>query len=250
MNATEPHQLLGAYLLGGLQLEEARAFEAHLRNCAECRRELAELESLPALLDALPVSDAVALTAGRAADVGRAADTGQRPDVGQAGARVPAAPLATGGALPPGEPLTPVLRELATRRRTSRRRWSALLGAVAAACLAVGFLAGPLLEQPVQPDASYSVQTGGGLQLTVGMVEKNWGTELAVEGRSMPLEGTLSLWVKGRDGAEDRACGWTATPSGRIKVTGATPVQLQGIAGVELRDENQKTVAAISVPGN
>ena len=238
MSATEPHQLLGAYLLGGLQLEEARAFEAHLRDCAECRRELAELESLPALLDALPVSDAVALTAGRGADVG------------QAGARVPAAPLVTAEALAPGEPLTPVLRELAARRRTSRRRWSALLGAVAAACLAVGFLAGPLLEQPVQPDASYSVQSGGGLQLTVGMVEKNWGTELAVEGRSMPLEGTLSLWVKGRDGAEDRACGWTATPSGRIKVTGATPVQLKGIAGVELRDENQKTVAAISVPGN
>ncbi|MFP3675113.1 hypothetical protein SB724_20065, partial [Bacillus sp. SIMBA_031] len=81
-----------------------------------------------------------------------------------------------------------------------------------------------------------------------GMVKKNWGTELEVEGRSMPLEGTLYLWVKGRDGAEERTCGWTATASGRIKITGATPVQLAGIAGVELRDEAEKTVASISVP--
>lgn len=237
MNTTEPHQLLGAYLLGGLQPAEAAAFEEHLRSCVQCRRELGELESLPALLDALPVSDAVALTAGRPATVEPASKTPTSPE--------PASPEP-----PSPEPLTPVLRELAARRRKSRRRWSALVGAVAAACLAVGVLAGPLLAQPPKPDASYSVQSGGGLQLTVGMVKKNWGTELAVEGRSMPLQGTLSLWVKGRDGAEDRACGWTATPSGRIKVTGATPVQLTGIAGVELRDENQKTVAAISVPGS
>ena len=123
-----------------------------------------------------------------------------------------------------------------------------MVGAVAAACLALGFLAGPLLNQPPKPDASYSVQAETGLQLTVGMVKKAWGTEREVEGKSMPLEGTLYLWVKGRDGAEERTCGWTATPSGRIKITGATPVQLGGIAGVELRDEDEKTVASISVP--
>lgn len=59
-----------------------------------------------------------------------------------------------------------------------------------------------------------------GLQVTVGLVKNNWGTELALEGRSMPLNGTLSLWVKDRAGGEDRACAWTATPSGRIRVTG------------------------------
>jgi len=223
MNGNPVHQLLGAYLLGGLEPGEARTFEEHLESCADCRRELEELASLPALLDAVPAADAVALTA--------------------AGA-TPLAPLA----MEP-EPLPEtVLVDLAVRRRKSRRRWAAFVGAVAAACLAVGFLAGPLLNQPPKPDASYSVQSDGGLQLTVDMVKKTWGTELEVEGRSMPLEGTLYLWVKGRDGAEERTCGWTATPSGRIKITGATPVQLAGIAGVELRDEAQKTVASISVP--
>jgi predicted anti-sigma-YlaC factor YlaD len=223
MNGNSVHQLLGAYLLGGLEPGEARTFEEHLESCADCRRELEELASLPALLDAVPAADAVALTAAGAA---------------------PLAPLA----MEP-EPLPEkVLVDLAVRRRKSRRRWAAFVGAVAAACLTVGFLAGPLLNQPPKPDASYSVQSDGGLQLTVDMVKKTWGTELEVEGRSMPLEGTLYLWVKGRDGAEERTCGWTATPSGRIKITGATPVQLAGIAGVELRDEAQKTVASISVP--
>ncbi|KUM40801.1 zf-HC2 domain-containing protein [Arthrobacter sp. EpRS71] len=224
MNGNSVHQLLGAYLLGGLEPQEARLFEDHLAACAQCRHELEQLESLPALLDAVPAADAVALTV-------------------------------AGGAngLSPLEPKPEVLPEnvlvdLSVRRRKSRRRWAALVAAVAAACLAVGFLAGPLVNQPPKPDASYSVQSDSGLQLTVGMVKKNWGTELEVEGRSMPLEGTLYLWVKGRDGAEERTCGWTATASGRIKITGATPVQLAGIAGVELRDEAEKTVASISVP--
>ncbi|WP_311215181.1 MULTISPECIES: zf-HC2 domain-containing protein [unclassified Arthrobacter] len=222
MNGNSVHQLLGAYLLGGLEAHEARTFEDHLAACAECRRELEELESLPALLDAVPRADAVALTVAGGAD-----------------------------SLSPLEPEAvpeKVLVDLSVRRRKSRRRWAAVVGAVAAACLAAGFLAGPLLNQPPKPDASYSVQSDNGLQLTVGMVKKNWGTELAVEGRSMPLEGTLYLWVKGRDGAEERTCGWTATQSGRIKITGATPVQLAGIAGVELRDEAENTVASISVP--
>lgn len=222
MNGNSVHQLLGAYLLGGLEPEEARTFEDHLGACARCRHELEELDSLPALLDAVPRADAVALTV-----------------AGGMNALSPLDPVA----LP-----EKVLVDLSVRRRKSRRRWAALVGAVAAACLAVGFLAGPLLNQPPKPDASYSVQSETGLQLTVGMVKKNWGTELAVEGRSMPLEGTLYLWVKGRDGAEERTCGWTATQSGRIKITGATPVQLAGIAGVELRDEAEKTVASISVP--
>ena len=216
------HKLLGAYLLGGLDAAEARAFEEHLTTCAACRSELAELESLPALLDAVPVPDAVALAAGRPGET----------------------------AAPRPEP--PLLLELAARRRTLRRRRTALLAGIAAACLAAGLLAGPvvggLLNPPRKPDASYSLQAENGMQLTVGMVKKTWGTELELEGRSMPLEGTLYLWVKDRDGGEELACGWTATPSGRIKVTGATPVQLTGISGVELRDEAKRTVAAVSVP--
>ncbi|HEY9358444.1 MAG TPA: zf-HC2 domain-containing protein [Arthrobacter sp.] len=220
MNASDPHQLLGAYLLGGLDAADSQRFEAHLEACTDCRSELAELESLPALLDAVPVPDAVALAARRLP--------------------VPAETA--------GSPPRAVLDELASRRRTSRRRWVALVGAVAAACLALGLAAGPVINRPPQPDASYSVQSGDGLRFSVDLAGKTWGTELAVNGSSMPLDGTLSLWIRDRDGGEDRACAWTATPSGRIRVTGATPVQLASIASVELRDETQRTVAVITVP--
>jgi Putative zinc-finger len=225
VNGTELHQLLGAYLLGGLQPAEAAAFELHLTVCADCRRELDELASIPALLDAVPVPDAVALTAAAAAVREREL-------------------------LPPDPVPAPrrLLDELAARRRKVRRRWAAAVGAAAAACLALGILAGPLLNQPAKPDASYSVAASSGLQVTVGFVKKTWGTELAVDGRSLPADGILSLWVKDRDGGEDRACAWSATPSGRVRITGATPVQLARIASVEMRNAEQHTVAVIAVP--
>ena len=231
MSGTELHQLLGAYLLGGLAPEEAAAFEQHLGSCAHCRQELEELASLPALLDALPVPDAVAL--------GAAAATAGRE------AAPPVPPLSVPA---PAEVPRRMLDELSARRRTVRRRWTAALAAVAAACLALGILAAPLVNQPPKPDVSYSVQASDGLQITVGMVKKTWGTELAVEGRSLPVDGTFSLWVKDADGGEDRACAWTATPSGRVRITGATPLQLTNISSVEMRDGQQQTMAVIAVP--
>ncbi|TLM83279.1 anti-sigma factor [Pseudarthrobacter sp. NamE2] len=219
MNSVEQHQLLGAYLLGGLKPADRAGFEAHLEGCTECREELAGLETVPVLLDILPVPDAVALTA--------------------------VSSLAAPSSVPAPAPL---LARLARRRRTSRRRWAALVGAVAAACLALGILAGPLLARPDPPDATYSVQSGDGLQVNIDLARKNWGTELAVNGSSLPQDGTLSLWVRDRAGSEDRACAWTATSSGRVRITGATPIQLGSISSVELRDGTQHAVAVITVP--
>ena len=215
---TNAHHLLGAYILGGLDPADLTLFEAHLQDCGACRKELAELEKVPMLLDSLPVPDAVALTA-----VPGGSDA---PDTSV-----------------PGR----LFDELVRRRRTLRRRWAALAGALAAACLAVGLAAGPLLARPPQPDATYSVASGGGLQVNIDMARKTWGTELAVSGSSLPAEGTLSLWVRDRAGGEDRACAWTATPSGKVKVTGATPLQLGSISSVELRDGTQRSVAVITV---
>lgn len=219
MNSAEPHQLLGAYLLGGLDEGDLKSFEAHLQQCGQCRKELAGLEKVPMMLDALPVPDAVALTV-------------------VPGAAEP---------LPPSDS-APLLRELARRRRTLRRRWSALAGAAAAACLALGVAAGSLLVRAPQPDATYSVQSATGLRFSIDLAKKTWGTELAVNGSSLPEDGTLSLWVRDRAGSEDRACAWTATPSGRVKVTGATPIQLGSISSVELRDGTQQAVAVVTVP--
>ena len=194
-----------------------------MARCTDCRRELDELASLPALLDALPVPDAVAL--------------------GTAAGREPAPSVPAPAAVP-----RRLLDELSARRRKARLRWTAAVAAVAAACLALGFLSAPLFNQPPKPDASYSVQAGDGLQVTVGMVKKTWGTELALEGRSLPVDGTLSLWVKDSAGGEDRACAWTATPSGRVRIAGAPPLQRTNITSVEMRNAQQQTMAVIAVP--
>ena len=82
---------------------------------------------------------------------------------------------------------------------------------------------------------------GGARQENLGHRNWRWTAAAAVAG-------TLSLWVKDRDGGVDRACAWTATPTGRVRITGATPVQLARIASVEMRDEQQQTVAVIAVP--
>jgi len=44
------HQLLGAYLLGGLSDDDHRAFTEHLRACAACQQELGQVSGLPRLL--------------------------------------------------------------------------------------------------------------------------------------------------------------------------------------------------------
>ncbi|MDQ0620684.1 zf-HC2 domain-containing protein [Arthrobacter globiformis] len=226
MNGKEVHELLGAYLLGGLEDAERLRFEDHLKQCGTCRSELSDLESLPGLLDAVPVPDAVAL----------AVPAAIRPG--------------SNAALPPPAPVPqPILDQLAARRRNSRRRLTALVGVVAAACLALGFAAAPFFDPADKPDASYSVKADTGLQVTVGMVKKTWGTELAVDARSLPQNGRLSLWVKDRAGVADRACAWMATPSGRVRVTSATPLQYTSIASVELRNDRQQTIAVIAVPG-
>ncbi len=220
MTDSEIHQLLGAYLLGGLDQADHARFEQHVARCPECRREVDELASLPALLDALPVADAV---------------------------RLASAPAPEWASVPPAVPAA-LLGELAARRRRARHRLWAAAAALAAACLAGGLVAGPLLSRPAPPDASYSVQSGGGLQVTVGLIKKTWGTELAVDGRSLPADGVFSVWVKDRDGGEDRAMAWTATPSGRVRITGATPLQLASITSVEMRNDQHQTVAVIAVP--
>ncbi|HET9347967.1 MAG TPA: zf-HC2 domain-containing protein, partial [Arthrobacter sp.] len=109
MSGTELHQLLGAYLLGGLEPDEAAAFEQHLGSCAECRLELDELASLPALLDALPVHDAVALAAAAPAAAGRELSTSDP---------------ALLEPLPAAAVPRRMLEELSKRRRNARRRWT------------------------------------------------------------------------------------------------------------------------------
>ena len=51
---THDHAQLGAYTLGVLDPDEARAVDRHLAGCADCRRELAELSAMRDMLGEVP----------------------------------------------------------------------------------------------------------------------------------------------------------------------------------------------------
>jgi Anti-sigma-K factor rskA len=46
-----PHRDVAAWVMGRLERDAARAFESHMRGCARCRDEAAELDALPRLLE-------------------------------------------------------------------------------------------------------------------------------------------------------------------------------------------------------
>ncbi|GAB4100328.1 zf-HC2 domain-containing protein [Sinomonas halotolerans] len=222
---------LGAYLLGALGPEEARAVEAHVAVCAQCRAEVEELETLPALLDAVPAQRALAL-----------AD---------------AAPLPGEASAPPA-----LLAKVRARRRALRARGTAALTGAAAASLVLGAALGasvlraPTAQGPgtmttaspapsASPAARYSLATADGAQVEIGLVAKAWGTELSLECRGMPA-GVFSVWVVADDGTQERAANWgSAGYAGRALLTGATSHHLASIREVQIRDESQRTLASV-----
>ena len=216
-------ELLGAFVLGGLDAEEHRAFSRHLRTCAECQREAGQLSGLPALLE-------LARPAGQTAAV-----------------------FATDGDLPPPAPLT----ERIQRDRRRRRFVSAgLAAAVAVVCLVVGFVTRPLLVDD-SPPASTSPGTtvaavGVGsspVQGAVTVVSKQWGTQLELQAGQLPTTRTMAMWVVESGGHAYRVATWNATPAGRTNLTAACAVRSESIATVEIRTGGGARIAEAKVHG-
>lgn len=223
---------LGAYVLGALEPGEARDVEAHLAGCPACRAELASLETLPALLDAVPVDRAEAL----------AHDDGRAPE-----------PAAAPGAL---------LARVARRRRARTLAWGGALAAAAAGFFAAGVALGPVVgngpgpaAQPgpsasatAAPAATLTLTSDDGAHVDLALVRKAWGTQLDLTCRGMPEAGAFSVWVVAADGASQQAGSWSSAGyQGRAVLTGATSFQLASIRTIEIRDETQHTVASAAV---
>ncbi|MGH2561352.1 MAG: anti-sigma factor domain-containing protein [Thermomicrobiales bacterium] len=67
----QPHDAVGAYVLDALPEEERLAFAAHLASCADCQREVGELQPVVSLLPRLLELDPAPAFAGDAPDLGR-----------------------------------------------------------------------------------------------------------------------------------------------------------------------------------
>ncbi|GAB2762695.1 anti-sigma factor family protein [Sinomonas soli] len=227
----EPRADLGAYVLGALSPAEREAVEEHLAECAACRAELTGLETLPALLDAVPPE--------RAAQI--ADDAARAPEPGVA----------------PRELLARVTR----RRRARAAGWAVSLAAAAAAFFVAGIALGPALgarqEQAAPPSPSatapsppttVTLSSADGAHIDLALVTRAWGTELDLTCRGMPNGGAYTVWVVSAQGAAQQAAAWSSTGySGRAVLTGATSFELSAIRAVEVRDAAQKTVARTSL---
>lgn len=226
---------LGAYVLGGLTAEETRVLEAHLAACAACRAELASIETLPALLDAVPGA--------RAEEI--AHDAARPPELATA----------------PRELLARVTR----RRRARTAGWAGALAAAAAGFFATGIALGPALGAGHGPTAQGSpspsvsapaptpaqtltLTSADGAHVDLSLVHKAWGTELDLTCRGMPSDSVFTVWVVGADGAAQQAASWSSGGYGaKAVLTGATSLQLASIRAIEIRNAAQQTVARTSV---
>jgi Putative zinc-finger len=209
--------LMGAYVLGGLSEADHAAFATHLRECTICQRELAQVSGIPRLLDL--ASDA---------------------------ALMPADPTAARPEPPMPEPAT-VLALVRARRRRSRILTSVAAVVLAAAMLGAGTAIGLNVGRTSTPAAaariSASPVTGSQAAVQVAFVTKAWGTELQVEGAGLPTAGEMTLWVYDTTGRDTQVATWTATTSGKVKLTTACASQLGDIRKVELLTATGAVVA-------
>lgn len=204
---TVRHFDLGAYVLGALDDEEGRGFEAHVARCPRCRTELAELSEVAAVLRR------------------------QREEL---------ASEVTGGAAPPVDParLAPV--DLTSRPARSGRRRAFVLAAAAVLIAAAGGvgLGATALSGPDTTETSSDVaifQTGTthsatdprtGARGTVALESTSWGTEVAL--RLTNVDGPLEceLIAVEEDGDEQVAAGWTIPAGGYNEASG--PLTFRG----------------------
>jgi anti-sigma factor RsiW len=218
--------LLGAFVLGGLDPAEHQAFSRHLRTCAVCQREAAQLSGLPALLDLV--------------------EPGSEPEGADGPAPAPDGAVAA-------ETVAPV--ELLDRVRAARRRRRWRLAAAAAVLVllagAIGAAIGPITSRLGAPPTRGLVAAGAPVvagqaapaQVEIDLVTRTWGTQLDVRGSGLPTGQVLFLTVTDREGHQYDVASWTGTPSGRTTLTAACWMKPGDIVQVQVHTQEGMPVA-------
>jgi anti-sigma-K factor RskA len=215
---------VGAYLLGALEADERKGFEAHLESCPVCRR---DVDDLKVAADALPVSVPLVKPPEALKHRIMTVVRSEAELLAAAGARADA---------PEGAPS----RATASRER---RRWSlgGWLGrpAVALACAAVllvaGGLAGALLSggEETRTVVAQTSAAGADVRLEIG----EDGSQLVAQNMPAPPEGRIyQVWLKrpGQD-PEPTSVLWSTRTDGSAEV--AVPGSLDGVEAVLVTDE-------------
>jgi putative zinc finger protein len=220
----------GVYVLGALAPAQRLAFEAHMDDCAVCRAEVNELAVLPGLLGRLD-EPAVA----------RVADRLNEPAM----ARTP-------------NDATNLIPKVLIRvhRQRRNRRFAALAGAVAVACLAL-FAGLTMPHQTTTPRTSVSatavahsmrqVKADAPISAQVSLWPVDGGTQLRLKctyetDNYLPTSkspASFQLYVFSRNGAPPQQLGtWSAKPGQTLTIPGQTAWPMTNVARVELRSSN------------
>jgi hypothetical protein len=213
-----------AYLLGSLDAEERRQYEAHLSTCAECRESVAELTGMPALLALLDPDEVAALD--------------------EASPELPP---------PPPELLDSLLAKVSWRDRRRRRlSWTMAGAAAAAAAVVIAVLVGirPGSSVPsAAPPTSASVLTmtrvaPNSIDAAISLISQGSGTRIEMtctypkESEDSDRHDTdvdkLAMVVVGRDGSHAQLTTWMAPPGVTVRPVGSTPMRMDQIAAVQI----------------
>lgn len=240
-----------AYVLGSLSSAERHEYERHLGHCAECRRAVTEIASLPGLLGAVPRETAEALRAVRPEDArdggpSTLVTTKGHPDL------VDLPHLdgdrdrfrATGEDRAGRTDIAVLARRTRARRR--RRRWMlsaaalALVGATAVGTYAVAGSGSPGVVAEARGPVAFTPVNDSGLAATVAIADTDWGARVEwscsypPERRSEEI--VYELVVIDTAGEPTVLGTWRGTASGAAEhLVSATQLSSASIDRIEIR---------------
>ena len=201
---TRLRELLGPYVLGGLDSDDRAQLETHLPTCASCRDELATYAGLPALL--------------------------------RAGAPTPA-PRVT-----PDVALGDAIGALRTGRRRRRLLLTAAAAVVLVAGAGAGtaVILGP--DEPVSTRLALSAPAGVSATGATSLSAKPWGTSVDLDLRGLPQDEQFVAWLVSPEGERQQVATWGSTDNGEAHVTGAAALVPQDVAQVRVTDSDGNLV--------
>jgi Putative zinc-finger len=253
-----PHQEnLGAYILGGLELEEHQQFAAHLDGCDSCQRELAPLSGLPGQLNIVDPAQAFALLDEALAETAFAdEDLEDRALLNGHGPGTSADD--DWGGEPPAELLATVHHITARRRRTWR---VAGLSAAAVLLVAVGAAAGTAAARHPQPPQAADQTNGQTYGQAVGQWrtisspvsqgpgavvmyrQMGWGTQLQAKVTGLPAGVPCQMTVLTADGSAVVAGSWdTDAKAGIVVYPSSADVPASDIRQIVITDGDRPPI--------
>lgn len=192
-----------AYVLGALDEDDRRAFEAHLPTCGDCTRRVAELTDLPVLLSMISAADVEPVDE------------------------------------PVPDTLLPGLLRAARQERRRRRSVIGALGGLAAACVLAlaAVLAWPASHSGRGRALAMTATTVSAVQATAELDQVGWGTQIRLVchyQNGYPPATTYSLVVVDISGTDHSAGSWTLIPGQVTRFTSGTALPRDQISELEI----------------